>query len=202
MWRRKGFGLIFLALICMPLSACQFAMKTENFYGLQTGSPLKSVSPTNFIIHPFEDTREEEASTIRSFNVNRKTDKPIAKVVEDAIKKELQRNGHKFLESSSTDNKAIVIEGTVYQFSLASTPGILYMTLSGDVAVKITAYPSNQPDNMFIKKYKGHYSGEWIAPRQKEPLVMNEALLEMISEFTTDEEFIMFLNKTKNMDSR
>ena len=144
----------------------------------------------------FEDGRGLAPDFV-GFLVNHKynLDKPVSQVVRDSIQSEFQRNGHICLGTEQQNQADIVIEGSVYQYMFAFDAG--RREIAGHVGVKISVKAVSRPSDLFSKKYDGNYilRGGFMSGHTAQQ-VLNEALLNMLKEFTTDQEFLGFLKRT------
>ena len=188
----------FLVLGSLALTSCAtHTIKTLNQPSLQTGSPLKSVRALRVYVGEFEDVRGLAPGFVGFMPGGNKynLDRSVSQVVRDSIQSEFQRNGHICLGTGQQSQADIVIEGSVYLYMFAWTPA----EMTGHVGVKISVKAVSRPSDLFSKKYDGNYtlSGHVFSIGTDKPhKVLNEAHLNMLKEFTTDEEFLDFLKRT------
>lgn len=187
------------ALCCLGLCACKSTtvIKTAEQPGLQTGSPLKGIKPLRVCLNDFQDVRGSQPDVI--FAVMEKTyklDQPVASWVRESIRREFERNGHSCVGPDKAGEADVVLDGSVYRYSLDLSTGIEYMRFTGNVGAKISARSAKDSNAVFAKKYDGSfYAGGWNIRIPTVIKVQNEALLAMIKELTSDQEFLDFLKR-------
>jgi hypothetical protein len=97
-------------------------IKSSDIPPLQTGSPLKSVSPRIFAFKGFKDVRSGDSYVVlntRDGDIATmiRLDQPAAAVVAMTIRRNLKK-GHKCIRNSKEAAADFTIEGTVYKFWL------------------------------------------------------------------------------------
>ncbi len=195
---------VLLVFASLALTSCSTPLiQTSKLPSLETGSPLKSSRPLRVYVGEFQDVRGLEADFIGvGFGVpvpRLRLDKPVSQVVRDSIQREFQRNGHTCLGTGERGWADIKVEGSVYQYVFQFLAGGAGMKLTGTghVGVKISAKSVSHPDRFFSKNYDGSSSTSrfnWSVQETGE--TVNDALLNMLEEFTTDREFLEFLKQT------
>jgi hypothetical protein len=172
-------------------------MKSSEISILQTGSPLKGLSPKIFAFKDFRDDRginpDPYLMAVRGIQ-KYKLDQPKTTFVVVAIRKELERNGHTCIMQSVQSKSDFIIVGSVYKF------GVVYQHWRGEVAtvaVKLTVTPVPPKEELLTKTYEGEgiarIRSAFASRYMKESL--NQALLAMVKEISTDPELIAFLEK-------
>ena len=162
-------------------------MKSSEISVLHSGSPLKGLSPKIFAFKDFRDDRGKDADPylvavngIHKYRLG----EPKTTFAVAAIRKELERNGHTCIMYSPQSKSDFIIEGSLYKFGVYSDPRYPLT-----VAVKLTVIPAPPKEELLTKTYEG----ESDAPIFKECL--NQALLAMVKEMSTDTDLIAFLEK-------
>ncbi len=198
-WIGNALLKLTLALCCLDLSGCSTTViKTAEQPPLQTGSALRSLKPLKLCLKDFQDLRGTEPDVI--FDVAGKKyqlDKPVATWVRDSIRREFERNGHTCVGPEREKEANVVIDGSVYQYSLdVAFFGIATSRFTGNVGAKISATAPNAPAVPFAKKYDGSfYASSRRMTIDTVIKIQNEALLAMIKELTSDQEFLDFLKR-------
>ena len=186
------------ALCCLGVSACSTTtIKTAEQPALQTGSPLRGVKPLRVCLKEFQDLRGVPPDVI--FDVAGKTyklDKPVATWVRESIRKEFERNGHTCVGPEGEKAADVVMDGSVYRYSLDAQMTQFSTRFTGNVGAKISVSAAKDPAAVFAKKYDGSYYSAGFGMSIKTVVkIQNEALLSMIKELTSDQEFLDFLKR-------
>ncbi len=187
-----------LALATVALTSCALHVKTAKQPFLQTGSPLSALKRLKVCVAQFEDARGVAPDHVGQIGVREmKLDKPVAAMIQDSVRREFERNGHIGVEPGRAQEADIVVTGTVYRYSLDQQVGYVSVKVMGNVGVKVSIKSASRPTEVFVKKYDGTYytSGMGIS-NGKAIKVLNEARLNMLKEFTGDQEFLDFLKRT------
>jgi uncharacterized lipoprotein YajG len=200
--------LIGLMSTFLMLAGCAttYTIKSSDIPQLQTGSPLKSVSPRTFAIKGIRDVRGANDSYMMLQNlgsgfVQITLDQPAATVVAMSIRKELERNGHKCILNSPEAKPDFLVKGTVYKFGLKEDMSYFSQSVSAQVAVKLTISSASDEKKIFTKNYEGEYHIDGsLADVQKETgkdyeKILDRALLDMLREISTDHDLIEFIGK-------
>ena len=191
------FRFVVVMAIPIMLTGCAYIIKSSEIPLLQTGSPLKGISPKTFAFKEFRDIRWTDASLVGQLWASKiRLDQPAATVVATAIKKELERNGHTCLVDSPEVKANFVIEGIVFKYWFAIDKGFFSVKGTGNVAVKLTISAVSPNRGVLAKNYEGEYQlsrGGGLPIHIEE--ILNPALLAMIKEISTDPELIAFIEK-------
>lgn len=211
---KGGYSFIYTILffIVLLLQGCTRVLVMEPIPNLEGGSPLSEIEPVTFIINGLEgdwtkkcvkvDPNSGVPETVVAFRIDKVVihNKPEDLVVQ-AIRNELIRNGHKVLDSKYQDKANIIIDVVVEQYWTDMRDlmfrGALY---EANVKAQITVREPLISDYILRKSYKGNSSHN---PFIAKPLygevkaVLNEALLEMVKDFTFDPDFLNILRKSK-----
>jgi hypothetical protein len=187
-----GNIIIVMVLSCFGLSGCTWTIVTAKQAPLQTGSALKLVKPLKVCIKDFQDMRGMQKDVV---HYNFKLDKPIATWVHDTIQREFERNGHTCLKPDKEGEADIVVEGLVYRYSIDFQVGIYMSKMVSNVGVKMSIKAVRDPNHVFTKKYDGNsFVNSMSMPLETVSEGQNEALLNMVKDFTTDQELLDFLH--------
>lgn len=176
---------------------CSSVVKSDNLGELQIGSPLRSITSKTFAFKEFSDIRGGSQSVVGDCGIVSITlDQPAAKVVESAIRKELERNGHKSVMVSSNAKPDFIVEGTVYKFAFTLIKSGA-LRFNSKVAVKLTFTSALDDKKALQRKYEGEYqiSRTFVAPADTCLEIYSQALSGMLKDMSTDEELIAFLGK-------
>jgi hypothetical protein len=151
-----------------------------NYQGLQMGSPLKSLPSRTFVVEVFTEDGQVVA-----------TDKPAQDMVRDAIRQELERNGHTCVTEASAANADFRISGSVYQWSFVIRHiAANFAYYQFDVGMKVLATRLVPGGPEFSKKYAGSYHNERFGSIHALDEVFQPAFTAMLRDFTTDPEFL------------
>ena len=178
--------------VSVMLAGCtHIYMKSSEMSVLHSGSPLKGVNPKIFAFKDFRDVRGKDpdpylVTVMRTHKY--RLDQPKTTFVAIAIRKELERNGHKCIAYSAQSNPDFIIEGSVYRFLVnhSTAPS------STQVAVKLTVNPVSPGKEMLLKTYEGKARWKTLYTWKTS---LNLALLAMVKEMSTDTDLIAFLEK-------
>ena len=189
----------FAAVMAIPimLAGCTQTIRSAAIPLLQTGSPLKGIKPKTFAFKEFKDIRGTEPSLVsRDGGFDIILDMPAVTVVATAIKRELERNGHTCVMDTPESKANFVIEGAVYKYWFTFNHSVFSVKGTGNVAVKLTISAVSPNRGVLAKNYEGEYnltSGR--PPKYICEEILNQALLAMIKEISTDPELIAFIEK-------
>jgi hypothetical protein len=190
------FRTIMILALTIMLIGCS-VIKSADIPKLQTGSPLKSISPKIFAFKEFKDIRGTDAYFLwhvgfRDFRL----DQPVAKVVADAIKREFERNGHKCIDDASQLKADYIIEGTVYKYSLLFNVSLITTEKIASAAVKLTVSHTSPNKSVFSHnyEYESRRSDTFSGP-QSQIDMMVQALPSLVKEISTDQKLVQFLEK-------
>lgn len=184
--------LMCLCFAMLGVDGCGYRVLTlDRIPEVKGGRPLGAIPPMKFGLHEFGDSRPFEFVYLqppRHFIV---TPKPT-QIVEQAIEKELVRNGHTVVRSGDFTAVDVLIEGSVTMFAVPLQSGF---TAHGVVEARIATTPTRAPGEPLIKTYRGvDPSGVGFLDLKG---LLSGALTEMVKEFTTDPEFLDRITKTK-----
>ena len=130
-----------------------------------------------------------------------KLNKSAATFVADAIRQEIERNGHKCVSTSALSNSDFIIDGIVYKYWLHWDGAFTTNTIA-NVKIQLTVSTSSDIDKRnYSKNYEGEYrfegdysynggydySGNLFAD------ILEQALMRMVGEISTDSELIAFI---------
>jgi uncharacterized lipoprotein YajG len=177
------------------ITGCTYIVKTSDFSTLQTGSPLRGVPSKTFAFKEFKDIRNAaDPSLIMTWHANKNVlDQPPAALVAIWVKKELERNGHKCVTFSPDVKADFIIEGSIYKFTARIDEGMFSVTQSANTGVKIMISRIPTEKGVFVKSYGGEYIMGMGTDGWK--ICLNQALVSMIKEMSTDTELIEFIKK-------
>jgi hypothetical protein len=173
-------------------------IKTSDMPGLQAGSPLKSIGSKTFMINEFKDISlriSDDPLVIKKAGVHTwKLEQPPETVVASVVRKELERNGHKCIAPSSAKKADYIIDGTIFKFYPTFLPQAFSIRYISEIAVKLTVSRIPASSGVFVKQYQGTYDAEegHVAYLTKP---VQQTLLNMIKEISTDQDLIEFLQK-------
>ncbi len=188
-------ALIFIALPCF-LCGCSATIKNNRNLSLQSGSPLQSVSPKEFAFTEFHNaTGVKPGLFLRTGLHTVVLQDPVETLASDAIKRELERNGHK-CRSSQTPHTDFLVRGSVLKYQLLFGVGWSAVNAKGIVAVNLTISRGTQSSEIFNKSYEGEVlvtSG--LVTVNDRAILMGDALMDMVKKISTDEQLIAFLGK-------
>jgi uncharacterized lipoprotein YajG len=172
-------------------------MKSSNIPTLPTGSPIKNIPSKTFAFKEFIDKRGNEPLVVGQWGAHKLVlDKPVADLIADAIKNELERNGHKCVSVSQQTKSDFFVEGIVYkyypsQFGLASVKAI------ANVGVKLTISSMSSSNSVLVKNYEGEYpiTGDYVITSKMREDALNQALLSVLRQIFYDNDLIEFMKQ-------
>ena len=192
----KGIIILIFLVVTMGCGPSVLVVKHSNL-GLEMGSPLKRISPKTFIVDGFTDIRGVEPSLVSTYPFQLKMEKPVTEIIEELIRQELERNGHKCVSGATANQADFKITGSVYQYWSTFTrgPGGLVLYTTGNVGLKIMVTHLPEAGD-FTKKYDGSekFSSAWGIRYDKQIEILHQAFLNVLRDFTTDPDFINFLS--------
>lgn len=200
----KIYLLILLLLTTSVIASCSGVIKMEKIPELEGGSPLGGIKPVTFTINHFKNAADDEGivgipgGALPKY----KTDRQVNDIVRQAIINELIRNGHRVLPPEDSSKANVVIDGTVWQYWASFKPHKTILMLSsvnhviGSVKADITVRFSDS-GTILTKSYNGTADLETAKAFTKGNCesALNEALLNMLKDFTMDPDFLDGLNK-------
>jgi hypothetical protein len=186
-------------VILVTLSGCVSHNLIAEIPSMHSGSPLKGISPRIFAVRDFSDARGVDPFEFMQ-NMGAhvyRLNQPVSKIVTEAICKELVRNGHKCGPAATESGSDFTIEGSVVQYWYDI--GVVHYGRqpSALVVVAMVLRPSaGKEKQAYTKTYIGRYvydGGGGVYEDTDIAEIMNQALLRMVSEFSTDSELIDFM---------
>ena len=203
---QKYAVIIWLSIVSMLHGCAAYSITTipiEEVPELKIGSPLAGIRSLTFLVNEFEDARPFKGSVILASERGRiELNQKVSELVTQSIANELKRNGHKVLRSNESDNADVIIKGVVRRYWIESKPVSLFsLRLSGTVEAEISVNGQGT-EKVIPKIYRGDYyiDGNSIGPLIWRD-ILNQALTEMIKEFTTDEEFLGRIKQVRRKSS-
>jgi hypothetical protein len=193
--------LAILSMATIVISGCIPAavINTTDIPALESGSPLRSIESRTFAFNEFEDIRTNISDDKRLMWPERRTwrlDQDPADLVSKAIRKELERNGHKTVAYSPVAKSDYIMDGTVFKFSVIVNLGVWSGTVTSTIGVKLIVSRVPNSRGGFAKTYQGVYeSKEGPTPTNPMTISIREALLMMVKDISTDQELVEFLQK-------
>jgi uncharacterized lipoprotein YajG len=195
------YNIVSLMVAILLVTGCTpIIMKTSEFSTLQTGSPLRGVPAKTFAFKEFKDIRNaEDPSLIMEWRGHKFVlDQPPAVLVALWVKKELERNGHKCVTFSPDVKADFIVEGSIYKYKVITYEGMFSATQNANAGVKIMISCIPTEKGVFAKSYEGEYfvdCGSIGCGLNKWKIPVNQALVSMIKEMSTDTELIEFIKK-------
>jgi hypothetical protein len=193
-------GLAAIAAVFFVLMGCTHihTMKKDDISVLQTGSPLKGVAPKTFAFKEFRDARGKGMDPylvlqLDSYNLW-KLEQPATAFVAMAIRRELERNGHTCITYSEQSKSDFIVEGSVYKYWILYDPGLVLVKFHANIGAKITVSPASAENRVLTKTYEGDATTRRL-PGERWKTILNQALLMMLKEFSTDPDLVAFLEK-------
>jgi len=190
----------FLVMVTLLFSCITHRLNTD-IPPLKFGSPLGRLHAKTFAFNKFMDDRGTEEVSRNWGAHSYKLDRPASIVVAEAIKKELERNGHKCVSASLQSKSDLIIGGTVKKYWWEFVEFIGGKTFSNVEVELIVSSSSNNSKRVFRKTYEGEYifkgDSSWNAGYDPQGNLFSEllkqALLRMVGEISTDPELIAFI---------
>jgi hypothetical protein len=189
------------AALAVPvmLVGCTHTLKSNKIPTLQTGSPLKGISQKTFAFKEFRDARPTDNPFLvgAEFRGRVKLDQPAATVVATAVRKELERNGHTCVVDSPQLKSDFVIEGTLHTYFYINEERVHVQKVTANVRMELKVSHVSLRERVLKKSYQGEYSYAnalamtWGMKKD----TLNQALLEMVKQMSTDPELIAFLKE-------
>jgi len=201
----KRHNVLILIILVITIQACGTAViKMDQIPRLEGGSPLSSIEPVTFIIKAESRTGKYVGLGVAPGGRHAELDRKVSDVVAEAIGMELKRNGHRVLESSDINKADLVIIGIVLRYWVEPPKSFLVPTHVGTAQTHITILKAKDSVEMLSKTYEGVYH------RKEQFLklpgvayfkdVLDNALLNMVKDFTTDPEFLDCLQKIRRVE--
>jgi|WetSurSiteA1Bulk_404760.scaffolds.fasta_scaffold02976_8 uncharacterized lipoprotein YajG len=185
---------LFLSVLII-MTSCTKYISLYPLPELIDGSPLKGIEPTSFIVNDFEDQRlEKEYIGVAGDKLKAKEDP--SKVLPDALKTELRRNGHLISQNEGSDGIDFIINGNLINYYCIVMTGFWTGTGNSRVESVITVTDANTHEIKLTKKYAGFYEKKSVWGISGKEL-LDEALNNLVKEFTMDPELINLLQRAK-----
>ena len=200
---QKYTFIIFISILAMLQGCITRTIKIDPIPELKIGSPLAGIESLTFKINEFKDVRSNK-KLVGACRVGPKIEleeQKVPEIITQTIANEMKRNGHKVLQTGEADKADVIIDGTVRGYWVQSNNYTFSITITGMVETEIYVTANKNMDNPLIKTYRGDYYYETsgiISPSVWRD-VINQALLEMVKEFTTDEEFLSGIRRVKGL---
>lgn len=190
---RRTTGLI---VVLTVLSGCSATMSAKDIPSLQTPSPLTGSRSQSFALHPFNDQQNMASPVILQVAFNKLTlEESPAAMTTAALRRELERTGHRPIQDGQPSKGDFLIEGTVTQCSLRRDIGNSLTTITGNVEMAITVRPVAGGKKTFTKRYRGYHfiNGPDLPPKiWKE--VLSQAIAESITRLSMDRDLAAFIH--------
>jgi uncharacterized lipoprotein YajG len=188
------YGLFLSGLLIM--SSCTKYISMYPLPELTGGSPLRGIQQTSFLVNDFEDQRlEKEYIGVAGDKLKAKED--LKKVLPDALKTELERNGHLVNQLEGSGSVNFIIDGSLINYYCIVVPGFWVGTANSRVESIITVTDANTHEIKLTKKYAGFYEKQ-SAWKISAKGLLDEALKNIVKEFTMDKDFLDLLNLPEN----
>lgn len=173
-------------------------LKTSEMSPALFPSPLRDLAPKTFAFKEFKDIRATDDPTrmlkvgVHSFDL----EDPPAMLVAQWIQNELERNGHRCLPDSPTVKADFLVEGTVFKFWVRQHAGWVRLAEMAEVATKLTISRVPADAGSLTKSYQGQHvltGGAFTTTFDLWKPAINQALMAMVREMSTDPELRAFL---------
>lgn len=199
-------GVILVLLLLPMLSGCNTrSIRIDPIPQLKTGSPLSGIEPLTFVVNEFDDVRPDKklVGSCRIGPLIVLEDQKVPEIIAHAIANELRRNGHTVLGPHEADKADVIIDGIVRQYWIQSNNYTFSIRITGTVGTEIRFTSRKIKDGPLSKTYRGEYYYETsgIISASIWENAINQALLELIKELGTDEEFLKWMSQVKRQDS-
>jgi uncharacterized lipoprotein YajG len=161
------------------------------------GSLLKQIEPLIFSVSNIEDKRSSK-NLVGNHPIRAVITKRDAKdIIAQSIISELKRNGHKILNSELGGQSDFIIEGNINKFDYNWKTGYANVDCNATIEIELNI-KSTSSNKIFTKRYTGnYYSSEFGGSFKQIRIVLNEALYNMVREFTTDKELFEYIQANK-----
>lgn len=152
------------------------------------GSPLDSLAPLIFRIEMHENRTERFIDVSHGYGEHL-GEREVAGFIAETLASELKRSGHRVQGERATEDVDIVIVGRVEEAAVRLNQTT--STRAGFVTVNLSVERTADSNRILSRTYRGsHYDDKMTQTRQIIPDVFNEALLNLIEEFTIDPDLI------------
>jgi hypothetical protein len=163
---------------------------------LQGSSPLSGIKPVMFTVNRFKDATAGEGIVGQALQMDRQ----VNDIVRQAIINELIRDGHQVSSPEYSSKANAVIDGTVRTYWVLCKQKIFLLLRAAHVLGHVKADITIRfldSGTVLTKSYDGASDVETYKGLTKETgeRALNEALLNMLKDFTMDPDFLDGLNK-------
>jgi hypothetical protein len=190
-----------VALVCaLATVSCAKHIEMKGLPGISGGSPLRGVQPATFAVDTFGDQRQVKDAVGMHNGVRKLVLRDdVAEVFRQAIVAELRRNGHMVLEGRDAEQAAFVVDGAVLGSWFYLKPGFVKGGYGASAHATIGVTKRDAPGARVFRQYSGVYekSSYWVGQRTE---TLNEALLNLVKDFTTDGDVLELLGRAGRTD--
>lgn len=194
---------IILCLLVIFTSACAFTdakLKVSHDPSGDIEGPISEAPKINFSAPKLEDARQDKIRIgwkKNGFGANTAditTEKPVEKIVEEALIDAVNDNGHNI-----SDSPDVRVTGTVDRFWFDFDPNFWTVEFMGDVQCTLTFTDATTNDTIYESQYSGSYKKKTGGGLEKTwTEVMNGALKKLIEDIVFDEDLAEALEEYKN----
>lgn len=180
----------------------KFEDKRADFYSFETIKETKLLVPfENVILNKYLDLDRNQIFYLREVIL----DRSISDIIVQMIASELRRNGHQVLKQEDSKKAEMIIDGTVLQYDVAFSTNSFFKKRNcymANVKVAITVIDNFHAKKMLSKMYTGIVLNH--DPKSFFKTYLDHikwATLNMVKDFTTDQEFLNVLQEIKKPQS-
>lgn len=177
-------------------AGCSAIMSTQDVPVLQTASLLNSPRSQSFILHPFGDEPNMTSPVILQVGFNKLTlEESPATMAANAVRRELERTGHRPIQDGQQSKGDFLIEGIVTECALRRDIVQSLTTITGSIEMTITVRPATGGKTVFRKQYRGYHfaNGRDLQPKiWKE--VLGQAIASSVKKLSTDRDLAAFIH--------
>jgi hypothetical protein len=193
--------LLFLIAVALAPTGCTtYTIAQKEVPVSKTGSPLRGVEPRTIVVRDFADSRDmKKLVGSQSGRFQLKIDRPVTGIVSEAIARELERNGHRVSGPESANQANVVISGDVLRYWVFYLDTFWKFKSTANVDSQIRVAAAGVP--RLSKTYRGQHLFDTALPigfrfTKMSRNLLDEALLDMVRQFTTDPEFLAILRES------
>ena len=160
--------------------------------GINSGSPLQGIKPISFSVEELQNPENNEF--VYHFIGS------VGTVVSEGIDNELRRTGHTVIVGHDAGNAKLHITGSVNKLVSKMYQGLWAFRLTIYAEMEIIVTDPANPSKKFIGTFNGSsYHESWSRKvlRKHFEEYVNEALSQMVFSFTTDPDFITYIETIK-----
>lgn len=200
--KSNTLSIILLISISVAFFGCETALKLKYRPLTDPANLLASVSPVRIKLLNFEDKREREAELIlvgerqsraygKKYDV--KSERPVSRVILEALKTELIQNGHNVVDNDET----ITIKGEIKTFWLETEVTPEQWDVIGEIQVLIEVVNSDTGSSTFLGPYSARNNEVRFLNPDNSILerVLSETLSKLIRQINSDAKFASALGK-------